>query len=162
MERTYLVQRLLKPKEAINPFSFGGGLKNGGLSNDALNLIGKIWSFDYMGSAEFEFGAVPKTLSKILEYSNKNATNGEIKLIKPIFYLCEKNMKKNVEERIKQIAKEKIAYLKEPTFLKESLMGKNFYDYAGWLELNNNFMFFIDEEMFFNSLNFFGIERKIK
>lgn len=57
LKQTYLVQRLNRPTNGYdNPFSFGGGLKNGGLSEDAMKLLRPIFSFDYMGSAEFEFG----------------------------------------------------------------------------------------------------------
>ena len=40
-------------------------MRNGGLSSEAMDLIRGIWAFDYMGAAEFEFGAVPKALQKI-------------------------------------------------------------------------------------------------
>ena len=71
MKRTYLIQRLEKPRTLKiagvelkdNPFSFGGGLRNGGLSKDATDLLRPLFSFDYMGAAEFEFGAVPEALS---------------------------------------------------------------------------------------------------
>jgi hypothetical protein len=67
---SYLIQRLEEPWGGMaqfkdNPFSFGGGLRNGGLSQEAMDLIRGIWSFDYMGSAEFEFGAVPEALNAI-------------------------------------------------------------------------------------------------
>lgn len=78
----YLIQRLQKPfpanagglKNLVNAFSFGGGLVNGGLSKDAMSLLSSICRFDYMGSAEFEWGAVPKTLKQIASF----ATAGEL------------------------------------------------------------------------------------
>jgi hypothetical protein len=70
MKDSYLIQRLHKPeswrikgKVLDNAFSFGGGLKNGGLTTKALDLLRDIFSFDYMCAAEFEFGAVPAALS---------------------------------------------------------------------------------------------------
>ena len=72
LKESWLIQRLERPrtfkvqgKAVDNPFSFGGGYKNGGLTDEAMDLIRPIMSFDYMGAAEFEFGAVPETLSKI-------------------------------------------------------------------------------------------------
>jgi hypothetical protein len=68
LRRSWLVQRLNTPhtgvwgKDKDNPFAFGGGLRNGGLSDTAMDLIRGIFSFDYMGAAEFEFGAVPTAL----------------------------------------------------------------------------------------------------
>lgn len=67
MERSYLIQRLKDPYlgHEKNPFSFGGGYKNGGLADEAIDLLKDIFSFDYMGAAEFEFGALPKALNRI-------------------------------------------------------------------------------------------------
>jgi hypothetical protein len=63
MDRSYLLQFLEAPSKFDNPWgSFGGGYKNGGLSDDAMKLIKDIWEFHYMGAAEFEFGAVPTAL----------------------------------------------------------------------------------------------------
>lgn len=71
MKSTYLVQRLVKPlkEESMltalgNAFAFGGGYKNGGLSDEAFNMIKRIFRFAYMGYAEYEFGEVPKALEK--------------------------------------------------------------------------------------------------
>ena len=51
MDRSWLIQRLNKPREyegklkgLENAFSFGGGLVNGGLSKEAMELL----NFDYM------------------------------------------------------------------------------------------------------------------
>jgi hypothetical protein len=80
IERPWLIQRLQKPWKiaedanplfkamvagAAGPFSFGGGYVNGGLSKEANKILGEIFQFDYMGSAEFEFGEVPKALGRI-------------------------------------------------------------------------------------------------
>ena len=96
MQETFLIQRLRKPH--ANPDSvtarlggasaFGGGLVNGGLSKEALRVLRGIFSFDYMGSSEFEWGAVPKALNKIAsnfdEYDNfpisMNMDTGRIRL----------------------------------------------------------------------------------
>lgn len=75
VRRTYLIQRLNRPwqvaafKGKDNPFSFGGGMKNGGLSDEAMGLLRDIFEFDYMGAAEFEFGAVPEALNRIAHAS---------------------------------------------------------------------------------------------
>lgn len=71
IKSTWLIQRLNRPwqvdafKGKDNPFSFGGGMKNGGLSDEAMGLLRDIFEFDYMGAAEFEFGEVPKALHRI-------------------------------------------------------------------------------------------------
>ena len=72
LNETRLVQRLEKPWKSGDilgdikaSFAFGGGLKNGGLSDQAFTMLKDIFSFDYMGAAEFEFGAVPQALKMI-------------------------------------------------------------------------------------------------
>lgn len=82
IERPWLIQRLQEPMRvpenanpilkamaagAAGPFSFGGGYVRGGLTEEANKILGEIFSFDYMGSAEFEFGAVPKALSELVK-----------------------------------------------------------------------------------------------
>jgi|ERR1035437_2530956 hypothetical protein len=95
---TRLIQRLKKPFKPVdasgtpleklladNPFSFGGGLKNGGLSDKAMELIRDIWEFDYMGAAEFEFGAVPQALEKMVKAYLTPHLNGEMIFTEMLF-----------------------------------------------------------------------------
>lgn len=49
-------------------FAFGGGLRDGGLSKEAMQLLSQLWSFDYMGSSEFEWGAVPAALHAMAKF----------------------------------------------------------------------------------------------
>lgn len=67
-KQPYLIQRIEPPITFINPFSFGGGLRNGGLLPEAMSLLKGIFSFDYMGSAEFEYGAIPNSLDHIASH----------------------------------------------------------------------------------------------
>lgn len=78
----YLVQRLRAPthgfeQEINEAFSFGDGYKNGRLGEKAMKLLCSIFSFDYMGAAEFEFGAVPEALRHIATYHN-DYVSGEL------------------------------------------------------------------------------------
>jgi len=77
VKKTRLIQRVSKPRPVrrndegkllTNPFAFGGGMRDGGLGHDAMELLVPIFSFEYMGASEFEHGAVPLALSKIVEY----------------------------------------------------------------------------------------------
>lgn len=81
MDRTRLVQRLRRPLpgEGIDsgPFAFGGGLRNGGLREEALELFRGLWRFDYMGAAEFEFGGVPRAFERIARASEDPGLVGE-------------------------------------------------------------------------------------
>jgi hypothetical protein len=68
---TYLIQSLNKPRNAkgpfaVNPFAFGGG--GSGLNKEAAEQLEDIWSPEYMGAAEYEFGIFAKTLKQIYEF----------------------------------------------------------------------------------------------
>jgi len=117
---TYLVQRLIAPFEATSKGDWqekvqrvfgegGGGL---GLSDEARALFRNVCSFDYMGSAEFEFGAIPKTLNRI--YEQQDLTTFEFTLearhIKPGWWR-ERSIR---EARAKELADAKKAGKRAP------------------------------------------------
>jgi hypothetical protein len=165
MSNTWLIQRLQKPAKWTietkkdNPFSFGGGLHNGGLSDKAMDLIRGIFQFDYMGSAEFEFGAVPTALQFLAEQASRNnLTFGVID--KTIYYLCPKEYDVYVEDIIKQLRKDEYKLrLKEHCGLKDYFEDKSEYAKrnVGWLELDNGFMFFVDKAMWEKTCQLFGV-----
>jgi hypothetical protein len=183
MEKSWLIQRLEKPRQVLgmdNPFSFGGGFKNGGLSDDAMDLIRDIWSFDYMGAAEFEFGAVPKALNKLAQNADDLvAFEFEISLAdveadfrdksaviegtaKTLYALARAGDRDEVESRIRGWASEQYnRNLKETTRLASTLRPHQEWDggVVGWLELDNGFMFFTDQDMFTKTADLFGVER---
>lgn len=186
MRHSWLVQRLSKPRAssllggADNPFAFGGGLVNGGLSKDAMSLLRPIFSFDYMGAAEFEFGAVPEALSKIADnakslvarsitipladvekhWSDKTrkAPGGEA----TVYILCQQPHSDEVDRRIRGWARtpnESEFDTKETVGLSTILRPGDYTpDTCGWLELVNGFMFFTDREMWAATCSLFGVE----
>lgn len=72
IQPTRLIQRCKKTngKITMNPYynPFGIGLKNGGFSDVAYNMIQQVLQFEYMCRAEFEWGAVPNSFKEIYEY----------------------------------------------------------------------------------------------
>lgn len=177
MKESYLIQRLKKPfkiedklKNLQNMFSFGGGLTNGGLSKEEVSLIRNIFSFDYMGSSEFEWGAVPEAMKKIaqeglkknlitaariLEYKDKKS--------KFIYIICKKEELSDVINRIKKFAINSYNKTKKMVMLNESLSDESKYnkDIVGWLELDNGYFFFSDENMFNKTCQLFGINKEV-
>lgn len=183
-ERSWLVQRLEKPHGPLfggrvkdNPFNFGGGLKNGGLSDEAMDLMRDIFSFDYMGAAEFEWGAVPKALQSLAAADALKAFEMVIPFAKvekswrkedihptgtaTVFVICPGEMGDEVQDRIEGWAKggEAAPSLKEPTRLAGVLRGDPYTDrLVGWLELDNGFMFFTDRPTYEATAALFGLQ----
>lgn len=177
LRRSWLVQRLNKPHPGPdNPFAFGGGRKNGGLSDEAMGLLRGIFSFDYMGAAEFEFGAVPEALQAIAKsaddlvaysfpitlakvrahWDDKRPAEG----IGVVYVLCRREWTDEVEQRISEWATGDREDLKERTKLSNALRPFNEWDgeTVGWLELSNGFMFFTDRDMWAKTAALFGVE----
>lgn len=174
----YLVQRLLeKPKNdrqalASKVWSFGGG--GSGMSDEAWEHIQEIVDIDYMGAAEFEFGAFPKCLTRIInrrdEYScwmlefgdeqikkgawrrwTKKLKDGSKVPPKPksskVFVIGPSDQRPDVESLILRVGTGE-AHLKESACFD---LDPN-PDYArskppvGWLDIKNDVAWFLDED----------------
>ena len=162
LKSTYLVQRLNASQGNYdNPFSFGGGLKNGGLSEDAMKLLRPIFSFDYMGSAEFEFGAIPKCFQSMANRIKEYSTHEIIINKMPVYIICETVNAELINERVKELAKNKIR-CKDWTSFNQAL-GLNKYSKKedcrtiGWLELDNEFLFFVNKDAADKTAQIFGL-----
>ena len=202
LESTWLIQRLTKPwkNDTIlggkdNPFSFGGGYKNGGLSDEAMDLLRPCFGFDYMGSAEFEFGAVPEALAKIAKLADEGDLEASVVEIdkttihpgwskddKPqpgtvdVYVLADANHQDEIAQRIQWIAQEweknphpewgitkDIVSFKETPQFGTTILGKEYTDRnGGWLELDNGFLFFTDEQMFARTASVFGVKTDVE
>ena len=190
MLHSRLIQRLLRPRHTKingvsidNLFSFGGGFINGGMSKEGMDAVRDIFSFDYMGAAEFEFGAVPEALSKMatlhkdliaftvdVETKKENLYPNEEKRLygepikATIYAICEKSQKEEVGKRIKLFARTPYGHdTKEVILLNQTIRrkpeaSKLHDDYVGWLELNNAFMFFSDKETWENVCKLFDVK----
>lgn len=171
MEKPFLIQRLKKPfkESSLSDLivSFGGGLKNGGLSDEAMELIKNIFRFDYMGSAEFEWGAVPKTLLRIAN-NHKSNISFEITVktkenkCKTVYVICDKSVCQEVINWIRLKAfdeYDKNYWTKERVGLQYAVNDDGILSgVRGWLELDNGFFFFTDKEMFEKTRELFGVE----
>lgn len=184
MQRSWLIQRLEAPPKGTmlgmkdNPFNFGGGMVNGGLSPEAMDLFREIFSFAYMGSAEFEFGAVPKAFQTLVKaeanlvsftievplaavpqtYNQRKAKTPLPEGDATIYVLCPAGMTVEVTKRITEMASGK-EQLKDGTMLTNALNPEHKWDHhtQGWLEIDNGFMFFTNQEMFTKVAALFGV-----
>ena len=176
MKNSWLIQRLQSSFEdtdtplskLLGVFSFGGEFVNGGLSKEAMDLLSPIFSFDYMGAAEYEWGVVPETLNKIAkniknyvpkkidvsykyhEYSFLPESKEGTKLGKDIIYvLCLKDDFNEIKDRISKWAIGLgLGETRDYIGLDKSLAFPDKTRVKGWLELDNGFLFFTDKEMF--------------
>lgn len=184
LRRSWLVQRLTQPSHRNGifgkdtPFSFGGGLLNGGLSSAAMELLRGIFAFDYMGAAEFEFGAVPEALeamakADLVAFSfdislseveanwrdkSKTVPSGDA----TIYVLAPAEWVVEIERRIRAWAAgshDDELRLKESTRLSSALRPMEEWDRdtCGWLEISNGYMFFTDEAMWQKTCALFGV-----
>lgn len=184
MRSTWLVQRLNKPSEGFgafgkdNPFAFGGGLRNGGLSDEAMSLLRPLFSFDYMGAAEFERGAVPEALQGLARdadslraftvviplavvppsWRDKKAATPDG--VAEVYVLCRHEHMNGVVKRIDAWAGEAYPRLKESLNFTSTLRPHDEWDgrTIGWLELDNGFLFFTDRAAFEGTCALFGVE----
>lgn len=76
MISTYLVQRLEKPyaedrreRGIAMDKAFGGGMLQ--LKDEAWKILYQIFRIAYMGSAEFEFGILPRVLTELINDKNE-------------------------------------------------------------------------------------------
>jgi hypothetical protein len=178
--RPYLLQRLNKPypndsRFKSNPFAFGGGYKNGGLSDEAMEIFSSIWSYDYMGSAEFEWGALPKSwerignnlkeytvhvfnvTAKFMDWRTKERT---IKTA-PVYIFCKNEDIKEIEEWLVKFAdEEKHDYqTKEWINLGHSICTPD-NKTLGWHDIDNDYLFFINKEMIDKLISALGLNIK--
>ena len=167
LKKSWLVQRLEKPlkgegpmADLANAFSFGGGLRDGGIPKEGMALIKEIFRFDYMGASEFEWGIVPSCLAFIAEHG-KDFVSGSVVVEegKPtVYYLCHKDHANQVPERIKLLATNPPAAKERVNLIDHFVPARYTTRAVGWLDCSNGFMFFVDVEMFDRTRNLFGIE----
>lgn len=195
----WLIQRLTRPVSLPeghflhgkdNPFTFGGGLRNGGLPKHAMDLLRPIFGFDYMGAAEFEFGAVPKALkSMVTSVHTLGCVSFEIELgdlvmdvfdqrdfekpvkgvTKKIYLIAKGEHLESAEKYIRSLADRKPPELKGGTHFKEALMDLKDpikegwrQNTQGWWDLNNCLMFFTNFWMFDSVKGLFFEAPKVK
>jgi len=112
------------------------------------NIVGidSLINFEYMGSAEFEFGALPESLNRIIgewknfdvfETSLKDSDGGSV------FVICKKTSKSEVEKCLIELS-EKKHRTKEISYFQEYLNGKHKTDrYIRtrlWWDIDNDWM----------------------
>lgn len=180
----YLIQVLNKPVDSpvVNSFAFGGGLKNGGLSDEAMDLFRGLFSFEYMGSAEFEFGAVPKAFENLAKKHKKlkvhkvpvaaeripwargsSTKTTEKKFEGDVFLLATDEEAKVLVPFIQKQAKEPYdSNCKEMVRLHQALCPVDERDikHIAWLDINNGTFFTISNNLMGKMCEIYGVKYK--
>jgi len=159
---SHLIQRIEKPYGVPSDIDFSNTISVDGLSTEAKTILKTIYRFDYMGSAEFEFGAIPTAFRFMAKQAHaKNLVAGSVG---NVYYITPKPYEQEVKVRIERLRQDEYSFrLKEWCGLKDALLPtkESFGSKSiGWFEIDNGFMFFVDKEMFENSCNLFGIKVK--
>lgn len=189
MKNSRFIQRFGQPNNQRMKIdqAFGGAALQ--LKQEAWDILYDILTIEHMGAAEFEFGALPKTLNQmchveLIKFSflikakriqpnwnrqskarkERHAYIAQCKRegVKPkrakpiiaaadriVYVICPAALKTPVEERILDLAANKCNDLKRDTGFTYALDPVDERDKrtCGWLDLDNNFMFFTDNEM---------------
>lgn len=106
--------------------------------------IDSIIRFDYMGSSEFEFGALPESL-KIIRDNIDDYIYQEISLKnKIIIVFYNKKFKNDIVEFLTKLSKDKFT-LKEwsdfRSYIYDELFPKNYAETDFWWDIENHLMF---------------------
>jgi hypothetical protein len=139
-----------KPKhlQRLNPSTSGGLNLNDmalGFNRKAIAKLNQFFSFDYMGSSKFEKGALPKAVSKFMRHYQ----NGEMFKLLTSIEVVQSDYHQRVSPRDTKFVPvwiiAPISVIDDVvTFIESEAAGLD----IGWFDLDNSFMFFIDERPF--------------
>lgn len=138
--KSYLIQRC-----NVNLYNQDGTKNNFNDINDLLN-------YDYMGSAEFEFGALPKSYKRIRFNFNKyKVFNTGLKNYNgvPCYVLCKENIKDEVIDNIKELAKGEQRLKEYITFEHHITKSKSSWSKPKenfWWDIGHDFMFWFGQD----------------
>jgi hypothetical protein len=170
--RTYLIQRLALPRK-WSPFAFGGGFVDGGISEQGKAILQGIFSPEYMGAAEFEYGAFPQALAVLaaaptlqVGYSDICAPIEKLGVkgmgVKRFFLLAPPDTYEHLVEMLPLLATRSYR-LKEPALVSHWFEGrKEDPPTIGWLDLDNPAFFFARKAPFTALCKVFGVSQKVE
>lgn len=166
LKRTFLVQRAetnIEKQVKDNFLAFGGGLRHGGLDDDLASKLNEIIKFEYMGSAEFEFGVLRDSINTIIRNFDNYTTTTVFKEGKTIYIICNKDEHSQIRKRVEDLVYSDERDLSEPIDLFQVLnqtRNNKVYRTTCWFELDNDFIFTVDPMVKFKLEMLFKEERQ--
>ena len=148
--KDHLLQRILLPKPNLKSEVFAGIGVLSGLKEEFKSLLSNILRFDYMGSSEFEFGTISKSLKEIyLSFEHYGLMEKTVKkrTIKGVdFFIITSMFTVDKYTQLIESWSDK-NYYQEYHGLKDTIKNKTKDNIQGWLDINDYVLFFINEEM---------------
>jgi len=163
--------------QRLNPSTSGGLNLNDmalGFNREVITELNQFFSFDYMGSSKFEMGALPRAVSKFMRHYQ----NGEMFKLLTSVEVVQSDYHQRVSPRDtkfvpvwiiapRSVIDDAITFIEsEAAGLDNDLASKSFFQESaffdelekagvlngsrriGWFDLDNSFIFFIDERPF--------------
>lgn len=154
--RSWIVQRLNKPTKIFNPYGNTIDFND----KDSINRVAKVFSTDYMGAFEYEYGTLGQSMSRmyenittLIEYKNSDFncyivfmtdSDWSVGKIKSQEQLVKCFIDENYH---KGMNGEDVAKNDYGSFY-ERVNGKWYNkELMGWYDLQNDFAWFIDKKM---------------
>ena len=135
--KPYLVQRakICTPAEAE-------------LRKEYKKGIDQLIDIDYMGSSEFEWGALPKALKRIRENFDSYTIIDSLRIdCREVTIFCKVEQKEEVLEAVRGLADHKYR-LKEFCDFEHLVNGEDNVRNNFWWDIDNDFMFWITDKEF--------------
>lgn len=177
----YLIQRFTAPPEKTgSPLDnahrvFGGAMR---LSEEAWDLLDAIFTVDYMGAAEFEFGALPQCLTRMLAAAD-SFVRGSTEVTpfndarkyrkglqfpdptpKRVWFFCHQKHAELLPVLLQELAVTPLKHrLKENPRFAQALDSISEFDGGtqAWLDIQNDYFFSHNPEMFSKFADLLGI-----
>jgi hypothetical protein len=155
MERSTSFQLLKIPliKKGKVIITWGEEKSENGLSEEAKEIIRKIFTFCYMGKAKFEGGTVAKAITFMWNKKGELIT-GKVKTkTSPTYFISlpehEKHVRTVILNLSEGIDRSEEMIVRQYTGFEKVLKDESYDEkLKGWLEINNGFFFFINYKMF--------------
>lgn len=130
MNRTYLLQRCTKSGKEFTMES----------------RTGEYWRMDYMGSSEFEFGAIPAFQRQFNSNLKEKVTISVTENGNTLFALVSKDISEEYKKVLSQLMKDELR-LKEASYIPQMFKKEKYFtDYCLWMDLDNEAVISIDKE----------------
>lgn len=156
-------------QRAFGPF---GAFGTGGFSEEALEILGKIFDFRYMGSAEYEAGDYARAMATIWAYAGgRKLRHGTLTvpgIRREVYYICRRGEEQAVAHAILKLARGE-RHVRRPEEMDE-VVTRDYVglhdalrrrprkpgETAGWLDIVHSYMFFINRTMYRKTLELFA------